>query len=138
MIIASFITGCSATPSYSFKERDEEYISYIESENLLSQDKIRTFKFNGWQALSNRFLIVTTSPRNKYLLEVNNHCSNLYHAQSIALHQGVSSSLSARFDAISIPRSNGNKCFIKAIYKVTKTQAKELLALKVLDKPQEG
>jgi hypothetical protein len=137
MIVASFITGCSSTPVHTFKDRDESYKSYIETENLLSQDKIRTFKFSGWQALSNQYLIITSSPRNKYLVEVNSYCSSLYHAQSIALHQGMSSSLSTRFDSISVPKSKGNKCFIKSIYKVTKAQVKDISALKNSDKSRE-
>ncbi len=121
--------GCASKQTLSFQERDLAYIDYIEKQNLAAQDKISTFRFLGWQALSNTFLVISTSPRKKYLVEVNGYCPNLYHAKGLALNQGMSSTLAARFDSISIVGEKGSKCFVKTLHKVTKEQAKELAAI---------
>jgi len=125
----SLFVGCAANQNLSYQERNEAYVAYIEKQTLISQDKIHTFTFNGWRALSNNYLIISTSPNKKYLIEVNGFCSNLYHTQTIAVNQGMSSSLVTRFDSISVPESPGMKCFIKSIYRVTKAQVKEISAL---------
>jgi len=129
LAVLVLLTGCASNQSLSYQERDEAYVAFIEKQALISQDKIRTFTFNGWRALSNNYLIISTSPSKKYLIEVNGFCSNLYHAQAIVVNQGMSSSLVTRFDSISVPESLGIKCFIKSIYKVTKVQVKEISAL---------
>ena len=136
VVALALLAGCATNQSFSHKERDQAYGEYIESQELLSQDKIRTFRFSGWQALSNHYLFISTSANKKYLIEVNGFCSSLYHAQTIAVNQGMSSSLVTRFDSISVPDSPGNKCFIKSIYKVSKVQAKEISALGKVDKDQ--
>jgi hypothetical protein len=136
LVVLGLLAGCSSSQTLSHQERDEAYIAYIEKQTLIRQDKIRTFKFSGWQALSNNYLIISTSPSKKYLIEVNGFCSSLYHAQTIAVNQGMSSSLATRFDSISVPESPGTKCFIKSIYKVTKAQVKEISALGKVDKEQ--
>jgi len=140
LLALNLLTGCATNQSLSLQERNEAYAEYIDKQKLQSQDKIRTFNFNGWQALSNHFLIISTSPSKKYLVEVNGYCANLYHAQTIAVNQGMSSSLVTRFDSISVippmPPTLGIKCFIKSIYKITKQQAKEISALEKVDTKQ--
>jgi len=136
LVALSLLSGCASNQSLSSQERDEAYAEYIDKQRLLSQDKIRTFKFNGWRALSNHFLIISTSPSKKYLVEVNGYCANLYHAQTIAVNQGMSSSLVTRFDSISAISTPGIKCFIKSIYKLTKQQVKEISAIGKVDTAQ--
>jgi len=129
LLMLGAFSACTSNQSFSHKERDEAYTAYIEKNELLSQDKIRTFKFNGWQTLSNNYLIISTSPRKRYLIEISGFCSNLYHAQTIAINQGMSSMLSVRFDSISVPELPAVKCFIKSIHKITKEQVKEISAI---------
>ncbi len=90
VVTLALLAGCATNQSLSQKERDQAYGEYIESQNLLSQDKIRTFKFSGWQALSNSYLFISTSPNKKYLIEVSGFCSSLYHAKTIDVNQGMS------------------------------------------------
>ncbi|MCO4799891.1 MAG: hypothetical protein KC484_11770 [Colwelliaceae bacterium] len=134
LIGLGFLTGCASNNSLSYQERDVAYRKYIEDQKLLSQDRIQTFNFSGWRSLSNNYLFISTMPNKKYFIELSSFCSNLFHAQTIAINQGMSSSLVTRFDSISILDSPGNKCFIKSIYKVTKAQAKEISALSKIDK----
>jgi len=125
--------GCSTTEGLSYKERNEAYLAYIEKQPLVAQDRIRAYSFSGWRALSNNYLIISTSPKRKYLLEISGFCPNLNHAQTIAFNQSMSGSLETRFDSISIPESPGSKCTIKSIFKITKAQAEEINALDKLD-----
>ena len=132
-VVLSLLVGCVTNPNMSLQARVDAYADYIEQQRLISQDKIRTFKYSGWRALSNNYLIISASPSRKYLIEVNGFCSNLYHAQIIGVNQGMSSNLVTRFDSISVPESPGVKCFIKSIYKVNKVQIKEISALGKID-----
>jgi hypothetical protein len=132
-VVLSLLVGCVTNPNMSLQARDDAYADYIDQQRLISQDKIRTFKYSGWRALSNNYLIISASPSRKYLIEVNGFCSNLYHAQIIGVNQGMSSNLVTRFDSISVPESPGVKCFIKSIYKVNKVQIKEISALGKID-----
>jgi hypothetical protein len=136
IVVLGLSVGCATNKGMSSKERDEAYVDYINKQNLVGQDKIRAFNFNGWRALSDRYLIISSSVSKKYLIEVNGFCLNLRHAQTIAIHQGMSASLVTRFDSISVLESAGSKCFIKSIYKVTKEQAKEISALGEIENEQ--
>ncbi len=55
LLALNLLTGCATNQSLSLQERNEAYAEYIDKQKLQSQDKIRTFNFNGWQALSNHF-----------------------------------------------------------------------------------
>jgi len=135
-VVLGFLTGCSTNQRLSIQDRDEAYLAYIEKQQLVEQQRIRTFSFNGWRALSNNYLIISTSPRKKYLVKINGFCPNLNHAQTIAINQSMSGSLETRFDSISVSESPGSKCIIKSIYKVTKEQVKEISALGEIDNEQ--
>jgi len=135
-VVLGLLTGCSTTERLSNQDRDEAYLAYIENQQLVGQDRIRTFRFSGWRALSNNYLIISTSPRKKYLVEINGFCPNLNHAQTIAFNQSMSGSLETRFDSISVPESPGSKCIIKSIFKVTKEQVEEISVLDKIDNEQ--
>ena len=140
--IAALLTGCSTAPSMSFQEKNSAYVAYIETNELESLDKIRTFRLHGWQSLTNDYLIVTVSPNKKYLLAVNRFCPDLTYAQALIFHRAISSTLSTKFDSISVyDSSNRNlqiKCHIKTIHKITKDQAKEISAIGKAKKVEES
>jgi len=127
--VLTLIGGCSTTSTMSSAEKNDAYLDYVKTEKLVHLDKIRSFKFMGWQSLSNDFLIVSTSPKKKYLIEVNGFCPELNFAQAIIINQSSNSLLSTRFDSISVAKSPRQKCFIKSMYKVTKAQSKALSAI---------
>jgi len=131
-LIALF-TGCSTAPSLSYDEKNLAYADYIANHNLASLKKVNTFRLHGWQSLTNDYLILSTSPKRKYLIEVKGLCPDLGFAQTIKINQSMSSTLSVRFDSISVVGndfgSHPLKCFIKTIHKIDKAQAKELSAI---------
>jgi len=138
---AALLTGCASAPSMSYGEKNQAYVSYITDNKLASLKKINTFRMYGWQSLTNDYLIISTSPKKKFLVEVNGFCPDLAHAQTIAFNQSMSSSLSTRFDSISVLGGNVgdhmSKCYIQAIHQIDKAQAKEISAIgKPIEKEQ--
>ncbi len=127
IVFLSLTVSCSTT-RLGDKEKSLAYGEYIKTESLESIDKIRAFKFSGWQPLSNNFLIITSYP-DKHLVELNNYCQELMFTDTIVIHQGGDSSLNVRFDYISSVDRMYAKCFIKSIYPVTKEQVKAILAI---------
>jgi len=138
---AALFTGCASAPSMSYGEKNLAYASYITDNKLASLKKINTFRMYGWQSLTNDYLIISTSPKKKFLVEVNGFCPDLAHAQTIAFNQSMSSSLSTRFDSISVLGGNVGdhmlKCHIQTIHQIDKAQAKEISAIgKPIEKEQ--
>lgn len=130
---AALLAGCSNTPTMSYEEKNIAYADYIVSNKLQSLKKINTFRLHGWQSLTNDYLILSTSPKKKFLIEVNGYCPDLGFAQAIKINQGMSSMLTTRFDSISVIGSDVGshhiKCHIKTIHKIDKAQAKEISAI---------
>lgn len=125
-LILLFITSGCSTTGMSSQEKTAAYLNFIETEQLESIDKIRSFRFSGWQSLNDRYLIITASPKRKYLINIGAHCSDLKFSQAIIVNQSSSSLLSTRFDSISMLDTPQIKCFIKNIYPITKEQSKTL------------
>ena len=125
-IITIIIAGCANAPRMSSKEKNINYSQYAVANNLTSLDKIRSFRYQGWQSLTDNYLIISTSFKKKYLIEVNGFCSNLAFSHTIMINQSTSSILSKNFDSISTLESPRQKCFIKSIYQINKEQATEI------------
>ena len=130
-LILLLSTACSSTINMSKKERDIAFIDYIEANKLVSLKKVTAFKFHGWQSLTNEHLIMSSSVNKRFLIKLNASCPDLRFAQTILVDQSMSSSLSVRFDSISVvgPAAVRVKCFIKSIYPISKEQAKEISAI---------
>ena len=129
---STLIAGC-ATSTMSLTERTEAYNQYIESEKLEKLDKIAAFKFDGWSSLGNEHLIISTSFNKPYLITLRQKCWDLRYTSTIAVHNN-GNSLLTKFDSISVPQSNGLKCFIKSIHKISTDQKKALWKIGRKDK----
>ncbi|MDP2560668.1 DUF6491 family protein [Psychrobium sp. 1_MG-2023] len=129
VLVVLMIVGCANQPSLSTSEKNAQYAQFIVENKLESLDKIKGFRFNSWQSLTDDYLIISTSPKQKYLLQVNGYCPDLTFSHSIILHQGMSSMLSAKFDSVSTTEQPQFKCFIKTIHKLDKQQSKTLSAI---------
>lgn len=129
LLSLTVISGCASKSSLSFQEKNVEYQQYIEKNELESVKKINAFRLHGWQSLTNDYLILSRSVKDKYLVKVSNFCPDLYHAFSLKLNQSMNSVLSAKFDSISTLQEPELKCYIKSIYPIDKIQAKEIVAI---------
>jgi len=136
--LAAILSGCASKSTLSYDEKNLAYGDFIAINKLESLKNIRAFRLHGWQSLTNDYLILSTSFRKKYLVEVGGFCPDLGSAQTIMVNQGSSSILSARFDSISVVGNSfdGNnfgghqmKCQIKSIHQIDKAQAKEIAAI---------
>ena len=58
----------------------------------------------GSEKLTDDFLILSSSPQKKYLVEINGFCDELKFAQALILNRSIASSLQTRFDSISTPK----------------------------------
>ncbi|MFK8010478.1 MAG: DUF6491 family protein [Marinicellaceae bacterium] len=106
------------------------YANYVASENLNQVDKIQTFKFQGWNSLDYRHLIISSSHNKSYLITLDFYCNDLLSTTSIIINQTISSNLSAKFDSISVPRNQDFECRIKSIHQLSKKQKSEITALR--------
>ncbi len=121
--------GCATGPQMSISEKNMAYEDYIKSNELVSLKKIRSFRYQGWQSLTNDYLIISTSQRNKYLIKIKGYCPDLSFSQAILINQSMSSILTTNFDSISMLRTPQLKCYIKTIHQVSKEQLKEIMAI---------
>jgi hypothetical protein len=129
LLFSLVLIACSNTQGLTTAELNQAYRDYIAEQSLESKDRVSSFKFRGWQTLTNDFLILSSSPQKKYLVEVNGFCDELRYAQALILNRSIASSLQTRFDSIATPKMPNLKCFIKAIYPIDKQQAKVIAAL---------
>lgn len=104
-----------------------DYQAFINSENLVKSQRVQQFRFEGWQPLDDRHLILNSYQRNSYLVRLMSACTELPFAQSIKLKQGFSTILHAKFDSIIVPGQFKQECTIDSIYEMSKEQKLALL-----------
>lgn len=127
LVLVILVSSCSQKNTLTDTERDNAYVQYISDKSLENIKRINHFRFDGWQSLTRKYLILSSYMNRKYLIEVRSNCDDLAFAQTLILQQTTSGSLHARFDSIS---SADNRhlpgCLIQAIYPLTVDQAKEI------------
>ncbi len=132
-LLSTLLFGCSSTGGMSAEEKNEAYRQYVSEKNIENVDKITSFRFHGWQSLTNDFLIISSTPRKKYLLEMSGYCVDLKFAHALIINRSTGSTLHAKFDSISTLENREMNCRIKSIYPITKEQSKEISALDDID-----
>jgi len=104
-----------------------DYQSFINAEQLVQKSKVVRFRFQGWQPLDDRYLILTSSQNKSYLVKLMSSCNELPYAQAINLNQGSGSTLSAKFDSVIVPGHIKQECTIQSLYEMNKEQKTALL-----------
>ncbi|VAW38530.1 hypothetical protein MNBD_GAMMA01-1546 [hydrothermal vent metagenome] len=125
MILITMV-ACATTNNSRFKIYDD----YITQNNLESVSRVTTFKFQGWNSLDDRHLILSSNFKKSYLIVLANYCNDLQYTPNIIVDQTMNSRLSSKFDAIIVPGQNTQKCVINRIYKITQEQLSELRSLR--------
>lgn len=123
LLATFFIVGCSKN-QLTDEQRDQAYRQFIADNNLENIKSINTFRYHGWQSLTQEFLILSTSIKRKYLIELSGLCHDITYAQSLYINQIDANNLSARFDSFSTTDNRMERCVIKTIYPITTEQAK--------------
>ncbi len=121
------LSGC-ATSGMSRQEREQAYDDFIVSEKLEELKRITTFRFNGWNDLSDRHLILHVGVNRFYLITLRNDCYDLDRALNIRFNN-TGSTLHSKFDSITVLSDPHMKCFIESIHEISKEQRKALVTL---------
>ena len=120
----------SLTACKSNERKRIDYAAFIESQELVAKKRVTQFRFQGWQPLDERYLILRSNQRKSYLIKLNTFCSELPFAQAIQVDQSTNRTLVAKFDAIKVPGNIPQRCTIDTIYEMDKVQRQALLDLK--------
>ena len=128
------ITGCSLNKGLSDEEKNLAFQNYLTTNNIENVSRITTFTLRGWSSLTNDYLILSSSRKRQYLIELAGFCSEISWANSLIINRSSGLSLYARFDSVSTPNEPRIKCMIKSIYPITEEQEDEI---KKLAKPEE-
>ena len=129
------LMGCSSNSNVNHSKKNQAFRNFLQAENIEKTKKIVSFNFHGWNSLTDEFLIISSSRKRQYLLELNGFCHEIRWAHSILINRTTSSTLQAKFDSISTIESPEMKCFIKTIYPLTPEQKS---AIKAMNKPDES
>lgn len=119
-VLSIWLVGC-ATTGLTNAERTLAYDQFIVSEKLEELNQITAFRFDSWSSLGQEHLIISTSFNRPYLISLRSNCFDLTTANVIGVNN-TGSTLQAKFDSITVPKSMGQVCYIKSIYKLTKEQ----------------
>lgn len=129
------LNACSSKPSESLAEKNSAINAYIDATQLEPVEKVTSFDFHGWNSITDDYLILSSSPKRKYLLAMTGFCSDIRWAHAILVNRTSSNTLHARFDSVSAVNSPQMKCMIKTIYPLTTEQLADIQAI---DRPPEA
>lgn len=105
----------------------KNYQSFIDAEQLTEKSRVQQFRFQGWQPLDERHLILRSSQNRSYLVTLLSSCNELPFAQNIKLKQEFATILNSRFDSIIVPGQINQECTIKSLHELDKQQRKLLV-----------
>lgn len=115
------LAACSSKPM-NLQEKNDAFRQYISTNNIEDVNKVTSFRFNGWSSLTDEFMLLSSSPRKNYLIELTGFCDDIRWANTIKLNRSSDSSLHARFDSVSTLKNPQLNCRINKIYPITKDQ----------------
>lgn len=136
IVITSFLllTSCSSNNGVTLKAKNIAFKEYIASNNIESVKRVSRFRFHGWTSLTDEFLILSSSHKRKFLIELSGYCSDIRWAHAIILNRLNTASLNALSDSISTLDAPKINCRIKTIYPLTQEQ---LVDIRAIDNPKE-
>ena len=123
----SLLFGCVST-GMTDAEKTVAYESFIEQNKLEKVRRITAFRLHGWRYLNRDYIILSSSIRKPFLVEINGPCYELSYSHTIGIHRN-GSSLNEKFDWVFSPSQPDIRCRIQSIYKLDKDQADELSAI---------
>lgn len=104
------------------------YTDFVVENKLKEMNAVTQFRFQGWQPLSDRFMILRSNQQKSYLIKLMSPCIDLPFANNIQLKQDMSNRLQSKFDSVVVPGQFRQTCRIDNIYLLDKDQRKDLLA----------
>jgi hypothetical protein len=128
------LVSCSSNNSAGLKAKNIAFKDYLTNNNIESVKRVSRFRFRGWTSLTDKFLILSSSHKHKYLVELSGYCSDIRWSHAIILNRFNSASLNALTDSISTVESSQINCRIKTIYPLTQEQ---LVDIRAIDNPKD-
>ncbi len=127
LIVVLPIVVLASSACQNNKRNRVDYAEYISKNGLVKQNRVQHFRFQGWQPLSDRYLILRSNQRKSYLVRLMSACIDLPYAQNIQINQDSTRILNAKFDSITVLGQMSQKCRIDTIYELDKIQKQALL-----------
>lgn len=130
IVLSVFIllSACSSN-SIGLQKQNENIRSYIASNNLESVNQVNSFRFQGWNSLTDEFMFLSSSPKRNYLIELKGFCDDIRWTHVLRIHRQTATTLHAKFDSVFSLRNPEMNCRIDKIYPVTKEQRKAIYQL---------
>lgn len=128
------LTSCSSNNSARLKAKNSAFKDYITNHNIESVKRVSRFRFHGWTSLTDEFLLLSSSHKRKYLVQLSGYCSDIRWTNAIILNRVNTASLNALSDSISTLESPQINCRIKTIYPISQEQ---LIDIRAIDNPKE-
>ncbi|MDO6425413.1 DUF6491 family protein [Thalassotalea sp. 1_MG-2023] len=129
LFLLMLLTAC-ANRSVNLTQMNTDIRQYITANDMTDVSRVTSFRFHGWNSISDEFLLLNSSPKRKYLIEMSGYCSDIRWAHSIILDRSMDSSLHAKFDSIGVPDQPALNCRIEKIYPITPEQKDAIFAIK--------
>lgn len=123
----SLLFGC-ASKGMTDAEKTVAYEAYIEKNKLEKVRRITAFRLHGWRYLNRDYIILSSSIRKPFLIEISGPCYELSFSHTIGIHRD-GTSLNEKFDWVFSPSQPDIRCRIQSIHKLDKEQADELSAI---------
>ena len=136
LTIFFFMTACSSNNAAIQKAKNTAFKDYVTSQNIESVTRVSRFRFQGWSSLTNEFLILSSSHKRKFLIELAGYCPDIRWAHAIILNRLNTATLNARSDSISTMEAPQISCRIKTIYPLTLEQLADIRAIDNPEKEQ--
>ncbi|WP_286234284.1 DUF6491 family protein [Thalassotalea sediminis] len=129
ILLLVLLTAC-ANRQDGLALMNKDLRQYITTNEITDVKRVTSFRFHGWNSISDEFLLLSSTPKRKYLIEMSGYCSDIRWAHTISLQRSMDTVLSAKFDTIGIPNKPALNCRIEKIYPITSEQEDALIAIK--------
>lgn len=135
LTIFLFMSACASNNNAIEKAKNAAFKDYVTSQNIEPVNRVSRFRFQGWSSLTNDFLILSSTHKRKFLIELTGYCSDIRWAHAIILNRLNTATLNARSDSISTVEAPNIHCRIQTIYPLTLEQ---LADIRAIDNPEKN
>ncbi|KXI30342.1 DUF6491 family protein [Paraglaciecola hydrolytica] len=125
VLFTVLITSAASATAHTLTlaEKNKSYAEFVQAEKLSDIDNIRSFRYTGWKALSDDYLVITNTKKEDYLIEFKSRCLGLSKAKAVKLNRFSDSSLSSQYDTVSVVGPAAETCRIESIYPISAEQS---------------
>ncbi|MDT0604164.1 DUF6491 family protein [Thalassotalea castellviae] len=127
------MTACTSNNNAIQKAKNVAFHEYVITQKIEPVTRVSRFRFQAWSSLTDEFIILSSSHKRKFLIELAGYCPDLRWTQAIILNRLNTATLNARSDSISTVEAPQIQCRIKTIYPLT---VEQLADIRAIDNPK--